>query len=173
MSFYVSTHIDDSLVVDNFYGSCVVRSRDFDTWVDLIMLDIMDFDVILGIDGWSPYYTVLDYFSKTVILDMPSIPTIVWQGSFVYAMIGIISYNWARRLVLKFVSLLLLLFMIFVLGVPCLISFLLFVSISISSLLTYMAFLLGVILSLLLILHWAPNLFPWILTIWILPSLTS
>ncbi|XP_049388453.1 uncharacterized protein LOC125852779, partial [Solanum stenotomum] len=52
-----------------------------DTRADLILLDMVDFDVILGMDWLSPYRAVLDCFSKTVTLAIPGIPPVVWQGS--------------------------------------------------------------------------------------------
>ncbi|PHU21986.1 Glucose-6-phosphate/phosphate translocator 2, chloroplastic [Capsicum chinense] len=69
--------------------------------VDLIVLDMVDFDVILGMDWLSPYHTVLDYFAKTDTLSMPDILLVVWQGSFSCAPTKIISYVWDRRPLLR------------------------------------------------------------------------
>ena len=63
MRICVSTLIGDSLVVDQFYRSCVVTINDVDTYADLIFLDMMDFDVILGMDWLSLYHVVMNYFS--------------------------------------------------------------------------------------------------------------
>lgn len=52
--------------------------QDFDTHVDLIMLDMVDFDGILGMDWLSHYHVVLDNFDKTVTFSMPNIPPFVW-----------------------------------------------------------------------------------------------
>ncbi|PHT38716.1 Protein Ycf2 [Capsicum baccatum] len=40
---------------------------------------------------------VLDYFAKTDTLSMPDILSVLWQGSFSYAPMKIISYVWDRR----------------------------------------------------------------------------
>lgn len=42
--------MDDSLVVDQVYRSYVVALLGYDSRVDLIILDIVDCDVILGMD---------------------------------------------------------------------------------------------------------------------------
>ena len=53
ISIYVSTLVGDSIVVDRVYHSCVVVIRGLETRVDLLLLDIVDFDVILG---WTGYH---------------------------------------------------------------------------------------------------------------------
>lgn len=72
---------------------------EFDTQANLIFLDMVDFNVIIGMNRFSPYHTILDYFSKKVKLDMPGITPVVWQGSISHAPIGIISYDWDRILI--------------------------------------------------------------------------
>ncbi|XP_070021782.1 uncharacterized protein [Nicotiana sylvestris] len=71
---YVSTHVGNSMVVDWIYRSCVVTFCSFETRVDLLMLDIIDFEIILGMDWLSPYRAVLDFHAKIVTLAMPGLP---------------------------------------------------------------------------------------------------
>ncbi|XP_070042671.1 uncharacterized protein [Nicotiana tomentosiformis] len=47
---YVSTFIGDSIVVDRVYRACLVIIGSYETRVDLLLLDMVDFDVILGMD---------------------------------------------------------------------------------------------------------------------------
>ena len=61
------------LVVDRVYRSCLVSLVGYDTWVDLIILWMVEFDVILGMDWLSPYHDVLDCIVKTVALAMRSV----------------------------------------------------------------------------------------------------
>lgn len=42
----------------------------FHTLVDLVILDMLDFDVILGMIWLSSYYVVLNYNAKTVTLEI-------------------------------------------------------------------------------------------------------
>lgn len=50
MLLCVSNHVGVSLVVDQVRKACVVTIWEYDTGVDLILLDMLDFDVILGME---------------------------------------------------------------------------------------------------------------------------
>ncbi|XP_070009767.1 uncharacterized protein [Nicotiana sylvestris] len=62
---YVSTHMGDAIVVDRVYRLCVVTIGSLDTHVDLLLLNMVDFFVILGMDWLSPYLDILDCHAKT------------------------------------------------------------------------------------------------------------
>ncbi|KAH0773587.1 hypothetical protein KY290_010724 [Solanum tuberosum] len=96
---HVSTPVGESLVVDQILRSCLVSIQGCDTRVDLILLDMVDFDVILGIDWLSPYHAVLDCYAKTVTLAMLGISTLLWQGAYSHTPTWIISFMQARWLV--------------------------------------------------------------------------
>ncbi|KAH0641849.1 hypothetical protein KY290_033468 [Solanum tuberosum] len=66
---------------------------------DDVITDMVDFDVILGMDWLSPYHAVLDCYAKTVTLAMPGIPPVLWQGAYSHTPTEIISFMRARRLV--------------------------------------------------------------------------
>lgn len=68
MPFHISTFIGDSLVVDKVYLSSIVTFIDCETWVNSIVLDMVNFGVILGMDLLDPYHSILDYYAKTAIL---------------------------------------------------------------------------------------------------------
>ncbi|XP_070016020.1 uncharacterized protein [Nicotiana sylvestris] len=70
---HLSTHVGDSVVVDRIYRSCVVTFGGFETRADLLLLDIIDFEVILGMDWLSSYHAVLDCHANTVSLAMPGL----------------------------------------------------------------------------------------------------
>ncbi|XP_070047290.1 uncharacterized protein [Nicotiana tomentosiformis] len=57
---YVSTLVGDSIVMDKIYQFCVVTFCGYETRADLLLLDMTDFEVILGIDSLSPYHAILD-----------------------------------------------------------------------------------------------------------------
>ncbi|XP_070020142.1 uncharacterized protein [Nicotiana sylvestris] len=57
---YVSTLVGDSVVMDRIYRSCAVTFYVYETRPDLLLLDMTDFEVILGMDWLSPYHTILD-----------------------------------------------------------------------------------------------------------------
>lgn len=45
---HVSTPIGESLVLDRMYRFCLVLLVGYDTWIDLMVLGNVDFDIILG-----------------------------------------------------------------------------------------------------------------------------
>ncbi|XP_070039670.1 uncharacterized protein [Nicotiana tomentosiformis] len=49
-SVHVSTPVGDTIVVDRVYRSCVVSIEGLETQKDLLLLSMVDFDVILGMD---------------------------------------------------------------------------------------------------------------------------
>jgi hypothetical protein len=62
----------DSLVTDLVYRSCDVQVADRELLVYLILLDIQDFDVILGMDWLSTYHASVDCYSKHVTFHIPN-----------------------------------------------------------------------------------------------------
>ncbi|XP_070040761.1 uncharacterized protein [Nicotiana tomentosiformis] len=98
---YVSTHVDDFVVVDQIYRSCVVTFCGYETRADLLLLDMTDFKVILGMDWLSPYHSILDCHAKTVTLAMPELPRLEWKGSSVSTYSRVISFMKARHMVEK------------------------------------------------------------------------
>ena len=81
------------------YRSCLVSLAWYDTWVDLIILGMVDFDVIFGMDWLSPYNVVLDCNAKTVTLAMPGIPRIEWKSASGSNPSKVISFIRAQKLV--------------------------------------------------------------------------
>ncbi|XP_070029013.1 uncharacterized protein [Nicotiana sylvestris] len=71
---YVSIPVGDFIVVDRVHHSCVVVFRGLETRVDLLLLDMVDFDVILGMDWLSTYDAILDCHAKTVTVALPNLP---------------------------------------------------------------------------------------------------
>lgn len=91
-SIHVSTPLGDTIIVDHVYRSCVVTIGSLETRVDLLLLSMVDFDVILGMDWLSPCHAVLDCHVKTVTLAMPGLPRVKWSVSIDYVPSRVISY---------------------------------------------------------------------------------
>ncbi|XP_070026259.1 uncharacterized protein [Nicotiana sylvestris] len=62
---YVTMPVGDSIIVDCVYRSCVVTIGSLETSIDLLLLDMVDFDVILGMDWLLPYHAISDCHAKT------------------------------------------------------------------------------------------------------------
>ena len=82
MPIRVSTPVGESVVVENAYRSCVVNFVGSNTYVDLVILEMDDFDVILGMTWLSPQFEILDCNAKTVTLAKPGIDPLVWEGDY-------------------------------------------------------------------------------------------
>ncbi|KAJ4706775.1 Retrotransposon protein, putative, Ty3-gypsy subclass [Melia azedarach] len=76
----VATPLGDSLLVESVYQDCIIRVCSYDIKVDLIPLDIFDFDAILGMDWLANYHATVDCFRKEVIFRRPDEPEIVFYG---------------------------------------------------------------------------------------------
>ncbi|XP_049381184.1 uncharacterized protein LOC125845686 [Solanum stenotomum] len=95
----VSTPVGEPLVVNRVYRSCLVVLSGYETWVDMILLDMLDFDVILGMDWLSPYHALLDCYAKTVTLAIPGIPRVEWRGTSGSYPNRVISHIRAQRMI--------------------------------------------------------------------------
>ena len=68
------------------------------TYVDLIILEMVDFDVILGMTWLSPNFAILDCNAKTVTLAKPRTDPLVWEGDYTSTPVQIISFLRAKRM---------------------------------------------------------------------------
>ena len=71
MPIRVSTPVGESVIVEKVYRSCLVTFVGSNTHVDLVILEMVDFDVILGMTWLSPNFAILDCNAKTVTLATP------------------------------------------------------------------------------------------------------
>ncbi|XP_070042918.1 uncharacterized protein [Nicotiana tomentosiformis] len=62
---------------------------------------MVDFDVILGMNGLSSYHAILDYHAKTMTLAMPRLPQLEWRCTLDYIPSRVVSFLKAQRMVEK------------------------------------------------------------------------
>ncbi|XP_070020159.1 uncharacterized protein [Nicotiana sylvestris] len=91
----------DSIIVDRVHHSCVVTIRSLESSIDLLLLDMVDFDIILGMDWLSSYHAILDCHAKTVTLALMELPRLEWRRTHVHSTSRVIFYVKARRMVEK------------------------------------------------------------------------
>ncbi|XP_070031906.1 uncharacterized protein [Nicotiana tomentosiformis] len=99
--FYVSTPIGDSIMVDRVYRSCVVTIKGYETRIDLLLLNMIHFEVIFGIDWLSSYHTILDYHSKIMALTMLGLPRLERRYSLGHTYRRVISFMKAQQIIEK------------------------------------------------------------------------
>ncbi|XP_015159005.1 uncharacterized protein [Solanum tuberosum] len=98
MPIRVSSLVGESVIVEKVYKSCLVTFVGSKTYVDLIILEMVDFDVIPGMTWISPNFAITDCNAKIVTLAKPRIDSLVWEGDYIPSPTRIISFLHAKRL---------------------------------------------------------------------------
>ncbi|XP_060183531.1 uncharacterized protein LOC132613503 [Lycium barbarum] len=78
--FSVDTSASVPVVASIVYRNYVVVIKDLETIADLFKLEMVDFEMIMGMDWLSECYTNVDYRHKLVRFEFPNEPVIMWQG---------------------------------------------------------------------------------------------
>ena len=79
-SMVVSLPTGDSLIADRVYMGCRVIIEGYEFMANLVLLDIQDFDVILGMDWLPRHHATMDCFRKEVKFCRPGEPGITFCG---------------------------------------------------------------------------------------------
>ncbi|XP_069145649.1 uncharacterized protein [Solanum lycopersicum] len=101
MLIRVSTPLGESMIVEKVYRSCLVTFVGSNTHVDLVILEMVDFNVILCMTWLSPNFAIFDCSAKTVTLAKPGTDLLVWEGDYTSTPVCIISFLRAKRMVSK------------------------------------------------------------------------
>lgn len=96
--FWLETPVGESLYVMYEYKSCAVMVNDMEISSNLIMLDMLELDVILGMDWLASCYATLDCRHKVVKLEFPGETSVHFQGERNLSLILVISAMSARKL---------------------------------------------------------------------------
>ena len=80
---FVATPLRDFFVVNKILRDCYVMIGYRKMTVDLVLLDLQDFDVILWIDWLASYHASVDCFRKRVTFSIPGQPDFSFGGKHV------------------------------------------------------------------------------------------
>ena len=97
----VATHVGDSVVTSKMLKDCLVMIGYRKIPVDLVLLDLQDFDVILGMDWLASYHASIDCFGKRVTFSIPGQPEFSVEGKHVDRPLHMISVLRASSLLRK------------------------------------------------------------------------
>ncbi|KAH0682752.1 hypothetical protein KY285_020264 [Solanum tuberosum] len=99
--FIVSTSVSESIVARSVYQGCTVEIIDCQTSVDHIELEMVDFDVIMGMDWLASFYANVECQKKIVRFHYPGEAVREWKGDTTMWKDRFISYLKARRMITK------------------------------------------------------------------------
>ena len=88
---FVAISLGDSVVVNKILRDCCVMIGYREMAIDLVFLDLQDFDVILGMDRLTSYHASIDCFGKRVTFSIPSQPNFSFEGKHVDKPLRMIS----------------------------------------------------------------------------------
>ncbi|RVW93540.1 Retrovirus-related Pol polyprotein from transposon 17.6 [Vitis vinifera] len=97
----VATLMGDSVVASRMLRNCIVMIGYREMPVDLVLLDLQDFDVILGMDWLASYHASVDCFEKRVTFSIPGQPKFSFEGKHVDRPLRMISALRASSLLKK------------------------------------------------------------------------
>ncbi|KAH0755813.1 hypothetical protein KY290_026083 [Solanum tuberosum] len=96
--FSVSTPVGESILAERVYRDCPIFVNHKSTMTDLIELDMVDFDVILGMDWLHACYASVNCRTRVVRFQFPNEPVLEWKRSSTVPKGHFISYLKARKM---------------------------------------------------------------------------
>ena len=97
----VATPMGDSIVTSRMLKNCPMMIGYREMPVDLVLLDLQDFDVILGMDWLVSYHASINFFAKQVTFSISGHLKFSFEGKHVYKPLQVVSDLRANSLLRK------------------------------------------------------------------------
>ena len=94
----VATPMGTTIVISEFFPYCLVKFEDRTREVDLIPMDMHEFDIILGMDWLTKHQATIECHSKIIAFGDTNLPKFVFQGSHPNKTLNLISALKAKKL---------------------------------------------------------------------------
>ena len=98
---FVATPLGDFVVVNKIIRDCCAMIGYKEMTIDLVLLELQDFDVILGMDWLASYHASVDCFGKRVTFSIPGQHNFSFEGKHVDKPLRVISALRASYLLRK------------------------------------------------------------------------
>ncbi|XP_070013358.1 uncharacterized protein [Nicotiana sylvestris] len=99
--FVVTTPVGESIISRRVYRGCTISVCGRQNSADLVELEMLDFDAILGMDWLTACYATVDCRAKTTRFYFPGNPVLEWEGNTTTPRGRFISYLKARKMITK------------------------------------------------------------------------
>jgi hypothetical protein len=99
--FIIGTPMGNMIVTNIVYVDVGVSLSGYETEVDLIPLELHDFDIILGMNWLSKYKALIDCYAKTVTFQTLEGERMIFKGERILKPIALISVVTAQKLLRK------------------------------------------------------------------------
>ena len=80
----MSTLVGESVVAKRVYRICPISLPNRVSYVYIVELDMLDFDIILGMDLLHACFTSIDCRTRMVRFNFPNEPLIGWKGKILF-----------------------------------------------------------------------------------------
>uniref|UniRef100_M1DUB4 Gag-pol polyprotein n=1 Tax=Solanum tuberosum TaxID=4113 RepID=M1DUB4_SOLTU len=97
--FSVSTRVGDLVIARQVYINCSVTVSLKVSSPNVVELEMIDFDIILGMDLLHSCYASIDCRTRIVHFQFPDEPILEWKGSSLAPMGRFISYLKDRKMI--------------------------------------------------------------------------
>ena len=77
--FVVSTLVDGSVVATRMYRNCPITFPNRVSYVELVELHILDYDIILGMDWLHACFDSINCRTRLVNFNFPNEPVVEWK----------------------------------------------------------------------------------------------